>query len=408
MVQKRQRPPPAEPEAIDPKRRGRPRAYQPEIALAKALDLFRKDGFAATSLDDLSAATGMNRPSLYGAFGDKRELYLKSYARSRADARAAMIDIFRDELPIRKRLQRIYAVALDIYLSGEAGPRGCFTVMTAASEAVADPDIDLYALTHNETSTGVAMTINRPAGDVAPELGGGLVAVDATSGAGGMRVDPSQFDAYYFAPQKCFAADGGLWVALLSPAALERVERLAASDRWVPAFFDLKTCVDNSKLDQTYNTPALATLLLMTALLLRVLTGMRIRLMLFRFRGIIEPARGIVLLLIVFPTRENSAEILSILEVFRNDHGRVGVMYDVVPEVQVVHQGVINQSAKKDDVGSGAQRSPNIGERRSPREARIDVNDLRPLFPGLDHPLKADRVILGHIGAHDENCIRIQ
>jgi AcrR family transcriptional regulator len=131
---------------VAPKRRGRPRAYQPEIALGKALDLFRKDGFAATSLDDLSAATGMNRPSLYGAFGDKRELYIKSYARYRADARAAMIDIFREELPIRKRLERIYAVALDIYLSGDEGPRGCFTVMTAASEAVSDPDIRAMVL----------------------------------------------------------------------------------------------------------------------------------------------------------------------------------------------------------------------------------------------------------------------
>src|SRR5690242_311479 len=90
-----------------PKRRGRPRADQPEIALGKALDLFRKDGFAATSLDDLSAATGMNRPSLYGAFGDKRELFIKRYRRYREDARAAMGDIFRDELPIRKRLERI-------------------------------------------------------------------------------------------------------------------------------------------------------------------------------------------------------------------------------------------------------------------------------------------------------------
>jgi TetR/AcrR family transcriptional regulator, copper-responsive repressor len=124
-----------------PKRRGRPRAYQPDIALGKALDLFREDGFAATSLDDLSAATGMNRPSLYGAFGDKRELYIKSYQRYRDDARAAMVDIFRDKMPLRKRLERIYAVALDIYLSGESGPRGCFTVMTAASEAVADPEI---------------------------------------------------------------------------------------------------------------------------------------------------------------------------------------------------------------------------------------------------------------------------
>jgi phosphoserine aminotransferase len=140
-------------------------------------------------------------------------------------------------------------------------------------EAVADPDVDLYALTQNETSTGVAMAVRRPSGAAAPADGGGLVAVDATSGAGGLRVDPAQFDAYYFAPQKCFAADGGLWLALLSPAALERVDRLAASDRWVPAFFDLKTCVDNSKLDQTYNTPSLATLLLMTVQVEWMLAG---------------------------------------------------------------------------------------------------------------------------------------
>jgi TetR/AcrR family transcriptional regulator, copper-responsive repressor len=143
MVQKKKTAP-ALPEAdATPaaKRRGRPRAYQPDVALGKALDLFRKDGFAGTSLDDLSAATGMNRPSLYGAFGDKRELYIKSYQRYRDDARAAMVDIFRDELPIRQRLERIYGLALGIYLSGEAGPRGCFTVMTAASEAVFDPEI---------------------------------------------------------------------------------------------------------------------------------------------------------------------------------------------------------------------------------------------------------------------------
>jgi AcrR family transcriptional regulator len=147
MVQKSKKPPVRRiDDPVAPKRRGRPRAYQPEVALAKALDLFRKDGFAATSLDDLSAATGMNRPSLYGAFGDKRELYIKSYRRYREDARAAMQDIFREEQPIRQRLQRIYAVALDLYLSGEAGPRGCFTVMTAASEAVADPDIRAMVL----------------------------------------------------------------------------------------------------------------------------------------------------------------------------------------------------------------------------------------------------------------------
>jgi TetR/AcrR family transcriptional regulator, copper-responsive repressor len=145
MVQKTRKPA-AKPDLVGAKRRGRPRAYEPEVALGKALDLFRKDGFAATSLDELSAATGMNRPSLYGAFGDKRELYIKSYARYRADARAAMQEIFRAELPIRKRLERIYSVALDIYLSGETGPRGCFTVMTAASEAVADPQIRALVL----------------------------------------------------------------------------------------------------------------------------------------------------------------------------------------------------------------------------------------------------------------------
>ncbi len=145
MVQKIKKPPLAKAPSgtqppVAPKRRGRPRAYEPDVALGKALDLFRKDGFAATSLDDLSAATGMNRPSLYGAFGDKRELFIKSYQRYRDDARAAMIDIFRGELPIRERLARVYAIALDIYLSGES-PRGCFTVMTAASEAVFDPQI---------------------------------------------------------------------------------------------------------------------------------------------------------------------------------------------------------------------------------------------------------------------------
>jgi phosphoserine aminotransferase len=128
---------------------------------------------------------------------------------------------------------------------------------------VADSAVDLYALTHNETSTGVAMPIRRPAGATLPADGGGLVAVDATSGAGGLRVDAGEFDAYYLAPQKCFASDGGLWIALMSPAALERVERIAASGRWIPAFFDLKTAVDNSRLDQTYNTPALATIFML-------------------------------------------------------------------------------------------------------------------------------------------------
>ena len=146
MVQKSKRPPAAEPETTAPRRRGRPRAYQPEIALGRALDLFRKGGFAATSLDELSAATGMNRPSLYGAFGDKRELYIKSYERYRADARAAMAEVFKGEVPIRERLKRIFAAALDIYLADASEPQGCFTVMTAASEAVADPEIRAMVL----------------------------------------------------------------------------------------------------------------------------------------------------------------------------------------------------------------------------------------------------------------------
>src|SRR5882762_5306420 len=151
MVQKRNSPAPrARPKpakalapaaAAPPKRRGRPRAYEPDVALARALDVFWKEGFAATSLDDLSAATGMNRPSLYGAFGDKRELYIKSYESYRDRARQRMGETFAIDLPLREMLQRIYAIALDMYLSGKDGPRGCFTVMTATSEAVFDPSI---------------------------------------------------------------------------------------------------------------------------------------------------------------------------------------------------------------------------------------------------------------------------
>ncbi|TDB89101.1 phosphoserine transaminase [Actinomadura sp. 7K534] len=126
-------------------------------------------------------------------------------------------------------------------------------------EASAEEDADAYALTHNETSTGVAMPIRRPAGTTARD---GLVLVDATSGAGGLPVDVAETDVYYFAPQKCFAADGGLWVALASPAALERIEEIAMSDRYIPESLNLKTARDNSAKDQTYNTPAVATLLL--------------------------------------------------------------------------------------------------------------------------------------------------
>ncbi|WP_445492531.1 TetR/AcrR family transcriptional regulator [Rhodopseudomonas sp. RCAM05734] len=143
MVQKK-KPAPDKADSAAPKRRGRPRAYEPELALGQALALFRKDGFAATSLDDLSAATGMNRPSLYGAFGDKRALYIKSYARYREDYSGAAAEIFKADIDIRERLRRFYGAALDIYLQG--GPRGCFTVMTVASDAIADPEIRAMVL----------------------------------------------------------------------------------------------------------------------------------------------------------------------------------------------------------------------------------------------------------------------
>ncbi len=127
---------------------------------------------------------------------------------------------------------------------------------------VPNPAVDTYCLTHNETSTGVQAAVQRPRrtdGAVAE----GLVLVDATSAAGGLRVEAGEFDGYYFAPQKCFGSEGGLWLALLSPAAIERVELVSATGRFVPAFLDLKIAIGNSRLQQTYNTPALATLLLL-------------------------------------------------------------------------------------------------------------------------------------------------
>lgn len=125
--------------------------------------------------------------------------------------------------------------------------------------AVAEDGIDVYAWAHNETSTGVMTDVRRVEG----AADDALVLIDATSGAGGLPVDVSQTDVYYFGPQKCFAADGGLWLALFSPAALARVDEITASGRWVPDFFSLPTAIDNSRKDQTYNTPAVGTLALL-------------------------------------------------------------------------------------------------------------------------------------------------
>jgi len=122
-----------------------------------------------------------------------------------------------------------------------------------------EPGVDVYAWPHNETSTGVMTQITRPAGTDDDAL----VLIDATSGAGGLPVDVSRADVYYFAPQKNFGSDGGLWIGLFSPAALDRVASLAGSDRWIPPSLDLATALDNSTKDQTYNTPAVATLWLL-------------------------------------------------------------------------------------------------------------------------------------------------
>ena len=119
-------------------------------------------------------------------------------------------------------------------------------------------DVDAYCLTHNETSTGVAMRLARPVGS-----GDALVLVDATSAAGGLSWSPDEVDVYYFAPQKSFASDGGLWIACCSPRAVQRIERIAATGRWSPASLDLKIALDNSRADQTYNTPAIATIFLL-------------------------------------------------------------------------------------------------------------------------------------------------
>jgi phosphoserine aminotransferase len=131
-------------------------------------------------------------------------------------------------------------------------------------EAVADETVDAYALTQNETSTGVMMQLARPR-TASGAAADGLVLVDATSAAGGIRFDPREVDAYYFAPQKSFGSDGGLFLAALSPAALERAAQITASGRYVPASLDLSIAIENSRLDQTYNTPAIVTLLLLAA-----------------------------------------------------------------------------------------------------------------------------------------------
>lgn len=151
--------------------------------------------------------------------------------------------------------QKFAAVTSDAPFLGES-----IVLSAAPGDAPAPeshPDVDVVAWAHNETSTGVMVPVERPAGEA-------LVLIDATSGAGGLPVEAQHSDVYYFAPQKCFAADGGLWLALASPAALERIEELAEADRWIPESLNLLTALDNSRKDQTYNTPAVSTLFLLS------------------------------------------------------------------------------------------------------------------------------------------------
>jgi phosphoserine aminotransferase len=139
------------------------------------------------------------------------------------------------------------------------GPTRVYSEPGTRPRPYAESDVDVYAWAHNETSTGVMAPVQRVAGAADDSL----LLIDATSGAGGLPVDVTQADAYYFAPQKSFGSDGGLWIALLSPAALDRAAEIGSSGRWVPAFLDLPAAIDNSAKDQTYNTPAIATLFLL-------------------------------------------------------------------------------------------------------------------------------------------------
>ena len=172
MVQKSTPPKTLPPQPENPqRRRGRPRAFEADAVVAQAMDVFWKEGFAATSLDELSAATGLNRPSLYGAFGDKRALYIQAYRRYREDVRETFAPLFAERAPLAKKLRRIFLAALDLYLSGESGPRGCFTVVSASSDLIADPEIRSMvgeAIDNSDRAFERLFAASREAGELAP------------------------------------------------------------------------------------------------------------------------------------------------------------------------------------------------------------------------------------------------
>src|ERR1700730_8605847 len=168
MVQKKSKPA----EAVAVRRRGRPRQYDPERALAEAAEGFWKRGYAATSLDDLVAATGMNRPSLYAAFGDKRDIYLETLARYREHSRAIGVEILADDPPLRVFLKRFYQAAIDLYLAGGDEARGCYSISTAPAQATTDPAVrEFLAATIGNTDAFVAKQIAKAhaRGEVASE-----------------------------------------------------------------------------------------------------------------------------------------------------------------------------------------------------------------------------------------------
>jgi len=171
-------------EAKPPPRRGRPRQYDPERALGKAAEAFWKHGYAATSLDDLAAATGMNRPSLYAAFGDKRDLYLKTLERYQQRSRAIGVQILADDPPLRVFLQRFYDAALDIYLAGDAEARGCYSISTAPAQATTDQGVrEFLAASIRGTDTYLAKQIAkaRERGEVPSHADPGALAQIATA-----------------------------------------------------------------------------------------------------------------------------------------------------------------------------------------------------------------------------------
>jgi AcrR family transcriptional regulator len=161
------------------RRRGRPRAYDPDTALARAMAVFWDAGYAGTSLDDITAGTGMNRPSLYGAFGDKRALYLQALQRYRAGGRAAMAEALAPDVPLREALRRVYAAALSLYFSGEAGARGCFLIGTALTEAVGNAEVRKLlreALLEFDGQFAARIRLARERGELSPDVDPAMLA----------------------------------------------------------------------------------------------------------------------------------------------------------------------------------------------------------------------------------------